>query len=132
MSKTQYTKTLWQKEMKNQILCMRPPHNQNSPTMPARLLTHHYFLAHARAVYTNQVHPSSTFDVVLSVCDFREGNTRRRDGYMAHVIVYGRPDEQRWKLLASSEPKATGVEVYESLLEELQFHLSGLMDEFGE
>jgi len=100
--------------------------------MPAHLLTHHCFPAHARAVYATQVRSNSTFDVVLTVCEFREGNTRRRDGYMAHVIVYERPHKREWEILASSRPKATGVEVYEGLLEELQFRLSGLIAELGE
>ena len=48
---------------------------------------------------------------------------------MAHVIIYTGPHKKEWKILTSSEPKATGVEVYEELLWELQARLSELMGE---
>ncbi|KAI4940195.1 hypothetical protein J4E86_011161 [Alternaria arbusti] len=107
MSKAQYTKTLWQKEMEGQIL------------------------SHARAVHAAQIRPTSTLDVVTSTCDVREGNTIH-PGYMAHVIMYKGPHKKEWKILTSGEPKTIGGEALEQLLHELQVQLGDSIGEFRE
>ena len=105
------------------------PSTTSPPSLSlCQLLTQAYHPAHARAVHAAQIRPTSTLDVVTSICDIREGNTIH-PGYMAHVIIYERPPKKEWKILTSGEPKATGGEALEYLLHELQVQLG---DSIGE